>query len=56
MVVLSRQDRDRLKVLYEAERGHLTQREAGEQLGLSERWARLNFVELKSPHDSKARR
>jgi len=33
-------DRDRLKVLHEVEKGHLGQKEAGDQLKLSERWVR----------------
>jgi len=37
---MSQRDRDRLKVLHEAEKGHLTQRQAGERLKLSERWVR----------------
>jgi hypothetical protein len=31
MLVLSKEDRDRLKVFHEAEKGHITQREAGRQ-------------------------
>jgi DNA-binding Lrp family transcriptional regulator len=37
---MSRADRDRLKVLHEVEKGQLTQKQGGEQLGLSERWVR----------------
>jgi DNA-binding Lrp family transcriptional regulator len=37
---MSQKDRDRLKVLHEVERGHLTQKQAGVQLKLSERWVR----------------
>ena len=33
-------DRDRLKVLHEVGKGHLTQKQAGEQLGVTERWVR----------------
>ena len=39
-LLLTRRDRDRLKVLHEVCKGHLTQREAGEQLKLTERWIR----------------
>jgi len=35
---MSQRDRERLKVLQEAEKGHLTQRQAGERLRLSARW------------------
>jgi DNA-binding Lrp family transcriptional regulator len=37
---MDQKDRDRLKVLHEVEQGHLTQVQAGEQLGLSARWIR----------------
>jgi DNA-binding Lrp family transcriptional regulator len=40
MLMLRREDRDRLKVLHEVKRGHITQGEAGQQLRLSERWVR----------------
>jgi hypothetical protein len=39
-LLLTQKDRDRLKVLHEVERGHLTQAAAGEQLGISDRWVR----------------
>lgn len=45
--MLSREDRDRLKVLHEAKQGQLTQREAGEQLGLSERWVRALLARVR---------
>ena len=37
---MSQKDRDRLKVLHEVEKGQLTQKQAGMQLKLSERWVR----------------
>jgi transposase len=37
---MKRVDRDRLKVIHEVMKGHLTQREAGDQLGISERQVR----------------
>src|SRR5438046_10740696 len=40
MLVLSTKDRDRLKVLHEVKRKHLTQRAAARQLGISDRWVR----------------
>lgn len=39
-LLLTQQDRDRLKVLHEVKKGHITQRSAAEQLRLSERWIR----------------
>jgi len=35
---MSQKERDRLKVFHEVQRGYLTQRAAGVQLGLTERW------------------
>jgi transposase InsO family protein len=37
---MSGKDRDRLKVLHEVRKGHLTQRQGGEQLRVTERWVR----------------
>jgi len=39
-LLLTQKQRDRLKVLHEVKQGHLTQRAAAEQLGISERWVR----------------
>jgi hypothetical protein len=39
-LLLTQKQRDRLKVLHEVKEGHLTQKAAGEQLGMSERWVR----------------
>jgi len=44
---MSQKDRDRLKVLHEAESGHLTQKQAGAQLNLSERWVRKLLARLR---------
>src|SRR3989454_8091549 len=44
-------DRDRLKVLDEAEKGHLTQRQAGERLKLSERGVRKLVARLRKEGD-----
>jgi len=49
---MSQRDRDRLKVLYEAEKGHLTQRQAGAQLKLSERWVRKLVGRLRQEGDA----
>ena len=48
---MSQKDRDRLKVLHEAERGHLTQKQAGGQLKLSERWVRKLLARLRQEGD-----
>src|SRR5712692_45332 len=39
-LLLTQQDRDRLKVLHEVQKGHITQRQAAGQLKLSDRWIR----------------
>ena len=38
--MLTQKERDRLKVRHEVGQGHLTQRAAAGQLGISERWVR----------------
>ncbi|HVA00269.1 MAG TPA: helix-turn-helix domain-containing protein, partial [Terriglobia bacterium] len=37
---MNQKERDRLQVLHEAEKGRITQKQAGAQLKLSERWVR----------------
>ena len=37
---MSTKERDRLKVLHEVKKRHITQKQAGAELGLSERWIR----------------
>jgi DNA-binding Lrp family transcriptional regulator len=39
-LLLTRRERDRLKVLHEVRKGHIPQRQAAEELKLSERWIR----------------
>jgi len=51
MLVLSTRDRDRLKVLHEVRQGHLTQRQAGERLDISERWVRTLLRRVKKEGD-----
>ena len=48
---MSQKDRDRLKVLHEAEKGHLTQGQAGAQMKLSARWVRKLLVRLREEGD-----
>lgn len=48
---MSQRDRDRLKVLHEAKKSHITQRQAGEQLKLSERWVRKLVARLRQEGD-----
>jgi len=49
--VLSTKDRDRLKVLHEVKRKHLTQRAAARQLGISDRWVRKLLVRVRKGGD-----
>jgi len=51
MLVMSTKERDRLKVLHEVQRGHLTQRAAGQQLGVTDRWVRKLLVRVKEEGD-----
>ena len=39
-LLLNGKERDRLKVLHEVTKGHITQRQAAEQLKLSMRWVK----------------
>ena len=48
---MSVKERDRLKVLHEVEQGHLTQRAAAEQLGVTDRWVRKLLVRMKEEGD-----
>jgi len=48
---MNERDRDRLKVLHEAEKGPLTQKQAGRQLKLSERWVRKLLARLREEGD-----
>lgn len=51
ILVLSTQDRDRLKVLHEVKGEHLTQRAAAQQLGISDRWVRELLGRVKQEGD-----
>ena len=44
-------ERDRLKVLHEVRRRHITQRQAATELGLSARWVRKLLVRLRTQGD-----
>ena len=48
---MSQKERDRLKVLHEVQKGHLTQRAAGRQLGLTDRWVRKLLGRLRTEGD-----
>jgi len=48
---MSTKERDRLKVLHEVGRGNLTQRAAGRQLGVTDRWVRKLLVRMQKEGD-----
>lgn len=48
---MSSRDRDRLKVLHEVRKGHLNQRQAAEQLRVTDRWVRKLLVRLRREGD-----
>jgi hypothetical protein len=51
-LALSQNERDRLKVVHEAEQGHLTQKQGAEQLGMSERGFRKMLRRLREKGDA----
>src|ERR1017187_612073 len=50
-LLMGARDRDRLKVLHEVRRGHLRQKEAGEQLGVTDRWVRKLAARMRKEGD-----
>jgi len=48
---MNTKERDRLKVLHEVKRGHLTQQGAAQQLGITDRWVRKLLVRMKKEGD-----
>jgi molybdenum-dependent DNA-binding transcriptional regulator ModE len=48
---MSAKDRDRLKVLHEVNRRHITQGQAGRELGVSSRWVRALLQRMKQEGD-----
>ena len=51
LLLMSQKERDRWKVLHEADRRHITQREAAAQMGTSERWVRKLLARLREQGD-----
>jgi len=51
LIVMSQKERDRLKVLHEVQKGYLTQKAAGLQLGLTDRWVRKLLGRLRAEGD-----
>ena len=50
-VTLSQRERERMRVLHEAEQGYLTQREAGRRLRLSDRQVRRLLLRMRKYGD-----
>jgi predicted ArsR family transcriptional regulator len=51
LLLMSQRERDRLKFLHEVQRGHLTPKQGGAQLGLTARWVRELLRRLKEEGD-----
>ena len=51
ILVLTQKDRDRLKVLHEVRKGHITQRQGAEQLKLTDRWIREMMARIRERGD-----
>lgn len=49
---MSTKERDRLKVLHEVKKRHITQKQAGAELGLSERWIRELLLRVRRRGDA----
>src|ERR1035438_7319938 len=49
---MSANERDRLKVLHEVKKRHITQKEAAAELGLSVRWVRKLLLRLRAGGDA----
>ena len=54
LLQMSQKERDRLKVLHEANHRHITQKEAGGQMGVSERWVRKLLARMRKEGDRAA--
>jgi DNA-binding Lrp family transcriptional regulator len=50
-LAMSMKERDWLKVLHEVKQGHLTQRAAAQQLGITDRWVRKLLVRMEQEGD-----
>lgn len=50
-LLVKQRDRDFLKVLHEVRRGHITQRQAAEQLKVTERWIRTLLRRIREEGD-----
>src|SRR3989337_1068488 len=48
---MNQKERDRLQVLHEASQRHITQKQAAEQIGVTERWVRKLLARLREEGD-----
>src|SRR3990172_10810670 len=51
LIEMSQKERDRLQVLHEAKKKHITQKQAGEQMGVTERWVRKLLARTRKEGD-----
>jgi predicted DNA-binding protein (UPF0251 family) len=51
LIPMSQKERDRLKVLHDAKRRQVTQKEAAEQIGVTERWVRKLLAKMRKKGD-----
>jgi DNA-binding Lrp family transcriptional regulator len=51
LLQMSQKERDRLKVLHETKKRQITQKEAGEQMGVTERWVRKLLARMRKEGD-----
>src|ERR1035437_8954241 len=51
LIAMSQKERDRLQVLHEAKQRQIMQKEAGEQIGVSERWVRKLLARMRKQGD-----
>ena len=51
LILMSQKERDRLKLLHEANNRHISQREAAGQMGVSERWVRKLLARMRKEGD-----
>src|SRR4030067_1499482 len=51
LIRMSQKERDRLQVLHEANQRHITQKGAGAQMGVTERWVRKLLARMRKQGD-----
>jgi len=51
LLLMSQKERDRLQVLHEANQRRITQKQAGAQMGVTERWVRKLLARIRKQGD-----